>query len=36
MRLEDVLLITETGCENLSAFVPIEIEDVEKATTGRK
>jgi Xaa-Pro aminopeptidase len=30
IRLEDMLLITETGYENLSAFVPIEIKDIEK------
>jgi Xaa-Pro aminopeptidase len=30
IRLEDVILITTTGYENLSAFVPMEIEDVEK------
>lgn len=30
IRLEDVLLVTETGYENLSAFVPIEIEAIEK------
>jgi Xaa-Pro aminopeptidase len=30
IRLEDVILITETGCENLSAFVPIEIAEIEK------
>jgi Xaa-Pro aminopeptidase len=30
MRLEDMLLVTETGVENLSKFVPIEIADVEK------
>jgi Xaa-Pro aminopeptidase len=30
IRLEDVILITETGYENLSAFVPIEIADIEK------
>jgi Xaa-Pro aminopeptidase len=30
IRLEDMLLITETGYENLSAFVPVEIDDVEK------
>jgi Xaa-Pro aminopeptidase len=30
MRLEDVVLITETGYENLSAFVPVEIADIEK------
>jgi Xaa-Pro aminopeptidase len=30
IRLEDVLLMTETGYENLSAFVPIEMSDIEK------
>jgi Xaa-Pro aminopeptidase len=30
VRLEDMILITETGYENLSAFVPIEIADIEK------
>jgi Xaa-Pro aminopeptidase len=30
IRLEDMLLITEKGYENLSAFVPEEIADVEK------
>jgi Xaa-Pro aminopeptidase len=30
VRLEDMLLITETGYENLSAFIPIEIADIEK------
>ena len=30
IRLEDMILITETGYENLSAFVPIEIADIEK------
>ena len=30
VRLEDMLLITDTGYENLSAFVPIEIADIEK------
>ena len=30
IRLEDMLLVTETGYENLSAFVPIEIKDIEK------
>ncbi len=33
IRLEDVILITETGYENLSAFVPIEIADIEKLMT---
>ena len=30
IRLEDVILITETGYENLSAFVPMEIDAIEK------
>jgi Xaa-Pro aminopeptidase len=30
IRLEDVILITETGYENLSAFIPIEIAEIEK------
>jgi len=30
IRLEDMILITDTGYENLSAFVPIEIGDIEK------
>jgi Xaa-Pro aminopeptidase len=30
IRLEDMILITETGYENLSAFVPVEIQDIEK------
>jgi len=30
VRLEDMLLMTETGYENLSAFVPIDIDAVEK------
>jgi Xaa-Pro aminopeptidase len=36
MRLEDMLLITETGCENMSAFVPIEVADIEKLMADRK
>jgi Xaa-Pro aminopeptidase len=35
LRLEDMLLITPTGYENLSAFVPIEIPDIEKLMAGR-
>jgi Xaa-Pro aminopeptidase len=36
VRLEDVILITSTGYENLSAFVPVEVADIEKlmAETG--
>ena len=30
IRLEDMILITDTGYENMSAFVPIEIEDIER------
>lgn len=30
IRLEDMLLMTENGYENLSAFVPVEIADIEK------
>jgi Xaa-Pro aminopeptidase len=30
IRLEDVILMTDTGYENLSAFVPVEIEEIEK------
>ena len=30
VRLEDMILITETGYENLSAFVPIEIDAIER------
>ncbi len=29
-RLEDMILVTETGYENMSAFVPVEIEEIEK------
>ena len=30
VRLEDMILITESGYENLSAFIPIEIADIER------
>ena len=33
-RLEDNCLITETGCENLSAAIPRTIEDIEAAMRG--
>jgi Xaa-Pro aminopeptidase len=36
LRLEDMLLITDTGYENLSAFVPIEVADIEKLMADRK
>jgi Xaa-Pro aminopeptidase len=33
IRLEDMILITDSGYENVSAFVPIEIADIEKTMT---
>jgi Xaa-Pro aminopeptidase len=30
VRLEDMILITENGYENMSAFVPVEINDIER------
>jgi len=38
IRLEDVILMTESGYENMSAFVPVEIADIEKlmATAARQ
>ena len=36
LRLEDMLLITETGYENLSAFVPIETAEIEKLMADHK
>jgi Xaa-Pro aminopeptidase len=35
IRLEDVILITETGYENLSRFVPIEVRDIERVMAER-
>lgn len=35
MRLEDALLVTGTGYENLSAFVPVEIDAIERLMTER-
>ncbi len=35
IRLEDVILITESGYENLSEFVPIEVEDIERLMAER-
>jgi Xaa-Pro aminopeptidase len=35
IRLEDMILITDTGYENLSAFVPIEIAAIEKLMAER-
>jgi Xaa-Pro aminopeptidase len=30
VRLEDMILMTESGYENLSAFVPVEVADIER------
>ena len=30
IRLEDMILMTDSGYENLSAFVPVDIEGIEK------
>lgn len=35
IRLEDMILITDTGYENLSQFVPIEIADIERVMAQR-
>ena len=35
IRLEDMILITGTGYENLSAFVPVEIADIERIMVKR-
>jgi Xaa-Pro aminopeptidase len=34
IRLEDVILMTDTGYENLSEFVPVEVDDIERAMAG--
>ncbi|HET7622337.1 MAG TPA: Xaa-Pro aminopeptidase [Gemmatimonadaceae bacterium] len=34
LRLEDVILMTDSGYENLSAFVPVEVDDIERAMAG--
>jgi hypothetical protein len=36
VRLEDMILITETGYENLSRSVPIEVKDIEAVMKGEK
>ena len=35
VRLEDMILITERGYENLSSFVPIEVKDIERLMAER-
>jgi Xaa-Pro aminopeptidase len=35
IRLEDMLLVTDGGYENLSALVPIEIPDIERVMAAR-
>jgi Xaa-Pro aminopeptidase len=35
IRLEDVILMTDSGYENLSEFVPIEVEDIERLMAER-
>jgi Xaa-Pro aminopeptidase len=35
LRLEDAILMTETGYENLSASVPVEVEAIEKTMAER-
>ena len=30
VRLEDLIIVTETGSENASAFIPMEIDEIEK------
>ena len=35
IRLEDMILVTESGYENLSAFVPIEIDVIEATMRGK-
>jgi Xaa-Pro aminopeptidase len=36
IRLEDVLVITEDGYQNLSSFAPVEIADIERVMAGGK
>ncbi len=36
IRLEDMILMTETGYENLSAFVPVEIAEIEKLMSAHR
>jgi Xaa-Pro aminopeptidase len=36
IRLEDMILVTDAGYENLSAFVPIEIDAIEAVMRERE
>jgi Xaa-Pro aminopeptidase len=36
IRLEDMVLITESGYENLSSFVPVEIADIERLMSAHR
>jgi Xaa-Pro aminopeptidase len=36
IRIEDTVLITKDGCENLTKDVPKEIEEIEKLMANRK
>ena len=34
VRIEDVVLVTETGCDNLSKDIPRTVEEIEKCMSG--
>jgi Xaa-Pro aminopeptidase len=34
LRYEDTVVVTETGVENFTDFLPAELADIEKAVTG--
>jgi Xaa-Pro dipeptidase len=36
VRIEDVVLLTNSGCENLSKDVPRTVEEIEKCMAGEK
>jgi Xaa-Pro aminopeptidase len=35
VRIEDVMVITETGCENLSYDIPRSVEAIERCMEGK-
>ena len=35
VRIEDVVLVTETGCENLSHDLPRTVDEIEKCMAGQ-